>query len=54
MKLWLPVSLPLYILDQLTKALVLAHISTDELIPIIPRRFSISSRFTTPAPPSEC
>ncbi|MET0253095.1 MAG: signal peptidase II [Terrimicrobiaceae bacterium] len=36
MKLWLLISLPLYILDQLTKWLVLAHISTDELIPVIP------------------
>lgn len=41
MKLWLPVSLPLYILDQLTKALVLAHISTDELIPVIPGFFNL-------------
>jgi signal peptidase II len=41
MKLWLLVSLPLYILDQLTKALVLAHISTDELIPVIPGFFNL-------------
>jgi signal peptidase II len=36
MKLWLLVSLPLYILDQLTKALVLGNISTEEMIPVIP------------------
>jgi signal peptidase II len=41
MKLWLFVSLPLYILDQLTKALVLGHISTDEMIPIIPGFFNL-------------
>ena len=33
MKLWLLVSLPLYVLDQLTKSLVLRHISTDETDP---------------------
>ena len=36
MKLWLLVSLPLYLLDQITKALVRRTISTEELIPIIP------------------
>jgi signal peptidase II len=36
MKLWLLVSLPLYLLDQITKALVRQTISTEELIPIIP------------------
>ena len=41
MKLWLLVSLPLYVLDQLTKALVLTHISTDELIPVIPGFFNL-------------
>ena len=41
MKLWLLVSLPLYLLDQLTKSLVLAHISTDELIPVIPGFFNL-------------
>jgi signal peptidase II len=41
MKLWLVVSLPLYILDQLTKSLVLTHISTDELIPVIPGLFNL-------------
>ncbi len=41
MKLWLIVSLPLYILDQTTKALVLQHISTDEMVPIIPGVFNL-------------
>jgi signal peptidase II len=41
MKLWLLISLPLYILDQLTKWFVLAHISTDELIPVIPGFFNL-------------
>ena len=36
MKLWLLVSLPLYLLDQITKALVRRTISTEESIPIIP------------------
>ena len=39
MKLWLIVSLPLYILDQTTKALVLL-ISRDEMLPIIPGVFN--------------
>ena len=41
MKLWLSVSLPLYLIDQLTKALVLLHISTDEMIPIVPGFFNL-------------
>ena len=41
MKLWLLVSLPLYIFDQLTKSLVLTFISTDELIPVIPGFFNL-------------
>ncbi len=41
MKLWLLVSLPLYVLDQLTKSLVLTHISTGELIPVIPGFFNL-------------
>ena len=41
MKLRLLVSLPLYVLDQLTKSLVLTHISTDELIPVIPGFFNL-------------
>jgi signal peptidase II len=41
MKLWLLVSLPLYTLDQLTKALVVGNISTDEMIPVIPGFFNL-------------
>jgi signal peptidase II len=41
MKLWLSVSLLLYVLDQLTKALVLANISTDEMLPVIPGFFNL-------------
>ena len=41
MKLWLSVSLPLYVLDQITKALVLAKISTDEIVPVIPGFFNL-------------
>ena len=41
MKLWLSLSLPLYVLDQLTKALVLAKISTEEMIPVIPGFFNL-------------
>jgi signal peptidase II len=41
MKLWLRISLPLYLLDQLTKALVLRYVSADEMIPIIPGFFNL-------------
>jgi signal peptidase II len=41
MKFWLSVSLPLYVVDQLTKALILANISTDEMIPVIPGFFNL-------------
>ena len=39
MKLILFVSLPLYVLDQVTKWLVLRFISTDEFVPVIPGLF---------------
>jgi signal peptidase II len=39
MKLLLIVSLPLYLLDQVTKWLVLRFISTDEFVPVIPGFF---------------
>jgi len=39
MKLLLIVSLPLYLLDQATKWLVLRFISTDESLPVIPGVF---------------
>ena len=41
MKLWLSLSLPLYVLDQVTKALVLAKISPDEIVPVIPGFFNL-------------
>ena len=39
MKLLLFLSLPLYLLDQVTKWLVLRFISTDEFVPVIPSFF---------------
>jgi signal peptidase II len=39
MKLLLFLSLPLYVLDQVTKWLVLRFISTDEFVPVIPGFF---------------
>ena len=39
MKLLLLVTLPLYLLDQVTKWLVLRFISTDEFVPVIPGFF---------------
>jgi len=41
MKLWLTVALPLYLLDQLTKWLVLWNISTDEIVPVVPGFFNL-------------
>lgn len=42
MKLWLTLALPLYVLDQITKALVLRHISLHEVIPVIPGFFNLT------------
>jgi signal peptidase II len=39
MKLLLSITLPLYLLDQVTKWLVLRFISTDEFVPVIPGVF---------------
>jgi signal peptidase II len=39
MKLLLSITLPLYLLDQVTKWLVLRFISTDEFVPVIPGFF---------------
>jgi signal peptidase II len=39
MKLLLFITLPLYLLDQVTKWLVLRFISTDEFVPVIPSVF---------------
>lgn len=41
MRLWLKVALPLYLLDQFSKWLVLQNISTDEIIPVIPGFFNL-------------
>lgn len=41
MKLLLTLSLPLYLMDQLTKWIVLATISTDEYVPVIPGVFNL-------------
>ena len=54
MNLWLLISLPLYILDELTKWFVLAHISTDELIPVIPGFFNLVQVHNTGAATLEC
>lgn len=35
MKLWLTVALPFFVLDQVTKWLVLRYISTEDMIPVI-------------------
>jgi signal peptidase II len=49
MKLWLLVSLPLYVLDQITKSLVLSNISSDEIIPVIPGFFHLVNVHNTGA-----
>jgi signal peptidase II len=41
MKLWLILTLPLFVLDQITKFIVLRNISTEELIPVIPGFFNL-------------
>ena len=41
MKLWLLISMPLYLLDQLTKMLILRHVSPDEIVPVIPGFFNL-------------
>lgn len=41
MRLWLTLALPLYVVDQVTKALVLKYISVDDLIPVIPGFFNL-------------
>lgn len=41
MKLLLALSLPLYLLDQATKWLVLAFISTDEMVVVVPGFFNL-------------
>jgi signal peptidase II len=41
MKLLLILTLPVYVMDQLTKWVVLATISTDEYVPVIPGLFNL-------------
>lgn len=41
MKLWLLLTLPLFVLDQITKFAVLRWISTEDLIPVIPGFFNL-------------
>jgi signal peptidase II len=41
MKPWLAVTLPLFLLDQATKWLVLATISTEEIVPVVPGFFNL-------------
>jgi len=41
MKLWLKVALPLYVLDQFSKWLVLQNISPDEMVPVVPGFFNL-------------
>lgn len=41
MRLFLTLSLPLYVLDQLTKFLVLRHIGVHDVVPVIPGFFNL-------------
>lgn len=41
MKFWLILTLPLFVLDQITKFAVLRYISTDDVIPVIPGFFNL-------------
>jgi signal peptidase II len=41
MKLWLTLTLPLFVIDQITKFAVLKYISTEDLIPVIPGFFNL-------------
>lgn len=41
MKLWLILTLPLFVIDQITKFAVLKYISTEDLIPVIPGFFNL-------------
>jgi signal peptidase II len=41
MKLWLTLTLPLFVLDQITKFAVLRYISTEEHIAVIPGFFNL-------------
>lgn len=41
MKLFLAITVPFYILDQVTKVLVLKYIGTEDVIPVIPGFFNL-------------
>lgn len=41
MKLLLTVALPLYVLDQTTKALILMNVGEDDVVPVIPGFFNL-------------
>src|SRR4051812_7394910 len=49
MKWWLFLSLPLYALDQLTKALVLRSIPYGESVPVMPGFFNLVHVYNTGA-----
>jgi signal peptidase II len=49
MKLFLAITVPFYILDQVTKALVLKYIGMDDVIPIIPGFFNLVQAHNTGA-----
>lgn len=42
MKLWIYLALPLYVIDQITKVLVLKYIPLHETIPVIPGFFNLT------------
>lgn len=49
MKLWVAIVVPLYILDQITKWLVLRYIGLDDVIVVIPDRFNLIQAHNTGA-----
>jgi len=49
MKLWLAIVIPLYLLDQITKRLVLRYIGLDDVIVVIPDRFNLIQAHNTGA-----
>jgi len=49
MRLFLALTLPLYLADQLTKWLVLARVGRDEVIPVIPGFFNLVHVYNTGA-----
>lgn len=41
MKLWAVLTIPLYVLDQVTKRFVLSSIAPDEMVPVVPGFFNL-------------